>query len=138
MYIVTPNDRKEIKKSSAKHDGYTYFLTFTVTNPEQVILSRTAALAKRSFSYLLSCMSSGLEPEVGAVFQESPQSLKSFSALLLVNPAILVDLACSSFDGDCSLLTDENGQVGTSFMKSYRHDRDLDLSLCEDTSLVYP
>jgi U3 small nucleolar RNA-associated protein 22 len=120
MYIVTPNDRKEIKKSSANHDGYTYFPTFTVTNPEQVILSRAAALAKRSFFYLLSCMSSGLEPEVGAVFQESPQSLKSFSALLRVDPAILVDLACSSIDGDCSLSTDENGQVETSFMKSYR------------------
>jgi len=89
----------------------TYFPTFTITNPEQVILSRAAALAKRSFFYLLSCMSSGLEPEVGAVFQESPQSLKSFIALLCVNPAILVDLACSSIDGDCSILTDENGQV---------------------------
>jgi len=76
MYIVTPNDRKEIKKSSANHDGYTYFPTFTVTNPEQVILSRAAALTKRSFFYLLTYMSSGLEPEVGAAFQESPQSLK--------------------------------------------------------------
>ncbi len=54
----------------------TYFPTFTVTNPEQVILSRAAALTKRSFFYLLTYMSSGLEPEVGAAFQESPQSLK--------------------------------------------------------------
>jgi hypothetical protein len=50
----------------------------------------------------------------------SSQSLKSFSALLHVDPAILVDLACSSNDKDCSLLTDDNGQVETSFMKSYR------------------
>lgn len=120
MYIVTPNDRKEITRSSAKHNGYTFFPTFTVTNPEQVILSRAVALAKRSFSYLLSCMSSGLEPDVRAVFQESPQSLRSFSALLRVDPAILVDLACSSTDGDCSISINENGQVETSFMKSYR------------------
>jgi U3 small nucleolar RNA-associated protein 22 len=120
MYIITPNDRKEMKKSNEKHYGGAFFPTFTITHPEQVILSRAAALAKRSFSYLLSYIASGLEPEVGAVFLESPQSLRSFSALLRVDPAILVDSACSSIDGDFAMSTNQNGQIETPFMKSYK------------------
>ncbi len=45
----------------------------------------------------------------------------TFSALLGVDPAILVDSACSSTDGDFAMSTNQNGQIESpSFHEEYK------------------
>lgn len=100
MYIVTPSDKG---KNSWKP-------TFTRQNPEKVILSRICALAKRSHQYLMcsivdSVMSNNNNIWMG-IFKENSNSLKSYSALLRVNPNLITDSQCSSTG--FSLATAEN------------------------------
>jgi len=90
MYIVSPSDRGEDMWKP----------TFTPQKPEKVILSRLCALAKRSHQHLMVHTVSSDESNddkiwVG-IFKENPNSLKSYSALLRVNPSLIVDGHCSS------------------------------------------
>ena len=80
MYIVSPNDRNPEDDS--------WEPTYTQALPERVILSRIQALAKLSHDHLVNkSLTSGLKDDKSwvAVFQESPGSLKSYSALLRIH-----------------------------------------------------
>ena len=94
MYIVTPNDRNQANNS--------WEPTYTQIHPERVILSRIQALAKRSFDHLMkNCLMSGSTDDKSwtAIFQESPNSMKSYSALLRIHPDYIVCSDCSSMSG---------------------------------------
>lgn len=78
--------------------------TSTVNFPEQVVLIRAAALAKCSHDHLILCLTHGNESHSWiAAFQESSQSLSSFSALLRVRSCFITDLGCSSTNADYSI-----------------------------------
>jgi len=90
MYIVSPSDR----------GGDLWKPTFTLQNPEKVILSRICALAKRSHQYLMMNIINSEHSNDDTIwmgtFKENSNSLKSYSALLRVNPNLIVDGQCSS------------------------------------------
>ena len=97
--------------------------TFTRENPEQVVLSRLVALAKRSELFLLDLLVKG-EPirldgnnSWASAFHENVSSLKSYSVLLRVDPHIAVDPGCSSTAGDCATKITEEGLM-TPFTRS--------------------
>ena len=73
--------------------------TFTQTNPEWVVLSRAKALAQNSYKYLEGLLS---DPDVSTdttrsmdIFTESSASFKSYSALLRVDPDLVIDSTTS-------------------------------------------
>ena len=118
MYLISPYDRKDSKRLNEGNLRDFFVPTFTQLNPEQVILARAVALAKRSYSHLLFCMTAEIESGFGAVFQESSQSLRSFSVLLRVDPEIVVDSGCSSTNGDFALSCSQSGLTETPFTRS--------------------
>ena len=78
----------------------------TLNFPEKVVLTRAAALAKCSHDHLTVCIMRGDRGNSWAsAFQESSQSISSFSALLRVRPCFVPDLVCSSTNADCSILS---------------------------------
>jgi U3 small nucleolar RNA-associated protein 22 len=90
MYIISPNDR---------HDDGLWRPSFTQHLPEKVVLGRLAALAKKSQQFLINCLmtkGSASSHMWSSIFQESPGSLKSYSALFRVDPDNIIDTSCSS------------------------------------------
>ena len=77
--------------------------TITCNFPEKVVLTRAAALAKCSHDHLTACLMRGARNSWIAAFQESSQSLSSFSALLRVRSCFVTDLGCSSTNMDFSI-----------------------------------
>ncbi|KAL7548328.1 hypothetical protein ACHAWF_011614 [Thalassiosira exigua] len=137
MYIIAPTDYDGVEDMSgskvvgegnvtspqtalpANATEKTWAPTVTAKVPERVVLSRAAALARRSLDHLLTCITTG---EVGnswvAAFQESSASLTSYSALLRVDPSYVIDPGCSSTNADCAIIGAEsklgmNDQVQT-------------------------
>lgn len=142
MYIISPNDRQgetdedELlamptntstgKGSNIKSVNVRWSPAFTQMNPEWVTVSRAAALAKRSHEYLMKCL---VCAEVNsdsqdwfALFQETTTSLKSYSALLKVDPDFVVDSASSSTGSDAGLHSskDSNGALESAYTRSMR------------------
>jgi hypothetical protein len=124
MYIISPADYDSVEEMAGskvvgddvnadqqKVMGATaaeriWAPTVTSTFPEKVVLTRAASLAKCSHNHLTACIISG---DTGnswiAAFQESSQSLSSFSALLRVGSCFIVDSGCSSTNADCPILS---------------------------------
>lgn len=97
MFIISPNDFNE--------DDRTWKPSFTVNSPEKVVLARICALAKRSYDFLMSSSFKDSESPQDlhnwvAIFQESSNSLKSYSCLLRVDPELIVDSDSGSTGGD--------------------------------------
>lgn len=93
MFIISPYNLNE--------EDQTWKPSFTTVNPERVVLGRVCALAKRSHDFLLSSSLHNLQPTEHhdswmAVFQESPNSLKSYSTLLRIDPELVYDIECGS------------------------------------------
>lgn len=113
MYIISPNDR-------ADEDGI-WKPSYTQHLPERVILSRVSALAKRSHDFLLTGMSKNTSIDDAAwmsIFQESGNSLKSYSALFRVDPDFIIDSVSKSTQSDLSTSKDENGNEITPYRRS--------------------
>jgi hypothetical protein len=97
--------------------------TFARESPEQVVLSRVIALAKRSELFLLNLLAKGESIRLdgnnswASVFHESASSLKSYSVLLRVDPHIVVDPGSSSTEGDSTTKITEDG-LKTPFTRS--------------------
>lgn len=68
----------------------------TLRNPERVVLSRAIALADRTHSFLQNAMMAFENSTWPAVFQESAESFRSYSALLRVDSALAFNKAASS------------------------------------------
>lgn len=97
MFIISPNDRHG--------DDGIWRPSFTQHIPEKVVLGRLISLAKRSHQFLMNIASmkgSADSTTWTSVFQESPESLKAYSALFRVNPENIIDSSCSSTGSDFS------------------------------------
>ena len=105
MFIISPNDLNEENKS--------WKPSFTTQHPERVVLSRLSALAKRSYDFLMTsalCGKLKLEEENNcwrSIFQESPNSLKSYSALLRIDSELIYDSNCASTGSEMEILSNE-------------------------------
>jgi len=106
MYLISPNDcekgmSEETSGESNKDNNVWKPPTFTLIQPERVILQRACALARRSYDHLLhsislsDCSISENTSWITA-FQESSTSLKSYNALLRVDPNLITDKYSSS------------------------------------------
>lgn len=124
MYIISPNDRvggDEAEEAGSKNKTPSAWTpTFTHHNPEWVVLSRAAALAKRSHDYLMNALSSNDTVDWSVVFHETPSSFKSYSALLRVDADLLVDKECSSTSSDLSIRSNGDGVLESSYTQSMR------------------
>jgi U3 small nucleolar RNA-associated protein 22 len=113
MYVISPNDRPE-------EDGI-WKPSYTQHFPERVVLSRVSVLANRSYHFLLNGMSKNTSIDDAAwmsIFQESGNSLKSYSALFRVNPYFIMDITSKSTQCDLSLLKDNDGNILTPYRRS--------------------
>jgi len=124
MYIVSPNDRGgggEAEEAGSKGKVASLWIpTFTQQNPEPVVLSRAAALAKRSHAFLINSLCSDEDVDWSVVFHESPSSFKSYSALLRVDTDFVVDKECSSTGSDLTIRRNDDDSLETSYTRSMR------------------
>ena len=88
MYIVTPNDFFKDQKPLSTCSSYSQTL------PEIVVLTRARALAARTRDFLTK--HSQDEDSWAAAFQETASSFRSYSALLRIDPDLIVDTESSS------------------------------------------
>lgn len=130
MYIVSPNDRRidsEDDDQPQKHGNVKtesgWNPTFTRDSPEWVTLSRASALARRSFSYLMGCLTDEKVNSVmdwKGIFLEVSASFRSYSALLRVDNDFVVDSDCSS-TGSWEIVTrSADGKAVAAFTRSMR------------------
>ena len=120
MYIVSPADYEGVEEMAgskvvgekgndqpggpADAAEKIWAPSITAKFPEQVVLSRAAALAKCSHNHLTTCAMNGKTGnDWVAAFQESSALLTSYSALLRVDTGYIIDPGCSSTDADCSV-----------------------------------
>lgn len=133
MYLISPADYDGVEEMagskvvgengsteqtiSANADEKIWTPTITSALPKKVVLCRAAALAKCSYDHLISCIRRGnAGDDWVAAFQESSQSLTSYSALLRVDTSFITDSGCSSTSADCSF--SEKDGLCTPFEKS--------------------
>ena len=162
MYIISPADYDRVEEMAgskvvgeigstqpqtpANVDEKIWSPTITAKLPEKVVLSRASALAKCSHEHLISCIMRGnIENGWVAAFQESSESLTSYSALLRVDQSFITDSGCSSTSADCTIGEEESGPFERSMNARYAGPKELrkknfkNLVLERDTlvSLVY-
>ena len=102
MFIISPNDRHD--------DDGVWRPSFTQYLPENVVLGRLTSLAKRSYEYLMNSLARKGNIETtswASVFQESPESLKSYSVLFRVNPENIIDSSCSSTESNLAVTSND-------------------------------
>ncbi|GAX25637.1 U3 small nucleolar RNA-associated protein 22 [Fistulifera solaris] len=92
MYIVTPNDSSQNSKPSSACNFYSRMV------PEIVVLKRAQALAARTRDFLQK--HSQEEDSWQAAFQETASTFRSYSALLRIDPDLLVDNESTSTGAD--------------------------------------
>ncbi|KAL7575587.1 hypothetical protein ACA910_020158 [Epithemia clementina (nom. ined.)] len=126
MFIVAPYDSAALievddgaaqgKASSSIGGGLRHRIsrwrpTYTLDQPERVVLSRARQLAERSYRFMegiLTGAGANMEACCSALFQESSQSFLSFSALLRVDSEIVLDHeSSSSAESDLSVRRNE-------------------------------
>ncbi len=102
MFISSPHDRND--------DDGVWGPSFTQYLPENVVLGRLTSLAKRSYEYLMNSLARKGNIETtswASVFQESPESLKSYSVLFRVNPENIIDSSCSSTESNLAVTSND-------------------------------
>jgi U3 small nucleolar RNA-associated protein 22 len=92
MYIVTPNDYSQSSKPSFACNFYSRMV------PQAVVLKRAQALAARTRDFLQKHSQEGDSWQ--AAFQETASSFRSYSALLRIDPDLLVDNESTSTGAD--------------------------------------
>ena len=111
MYIIAPYDKIETDEEvtnqavlrNAVDSQRNVMWSPSTVSPEQVVLNRVVALARRSHQFLLDKLSSfggNSRSDWCALFQESPQSFHSFDVLFRINPDLVVDHGSSSTTKD--------------------------------------
>jgi len=111
MFVITPGD-VEIAEAAPTPSGgkqggddsrFSYLTPgYTHTQPEQVILLRAVALAKRSEQFLIQRLIHHDDNDRlgwSSAFLEGSSSLKSYSALLRINADLVTDNGCSTTSG---------------------------------------
>lgn len=127
MYIVAPYDCVDLLKedgvdteSQRQASSFASWRpTYTQTTPERVTLFRAAALAKRSYSYLLECLTGKVDANKWtATFKETQASLKSYGILLRVDKDFIIDTTFSSTGESVVFKNSEDGHLESMFSRS--------------------
>jgi hypothetical protein len=155
MYIVAPYDKLEIDeedpmdRNTVKKSNQSSWQPNTLS-PEWVCLTRSVALAKRSYSFMMKkLMTFAKSNDWSAIFHESPASFQSYSVLLRVNTDFVVDTEASSTGNDLNPTTDKTGISETSYTRSMKARiqgpkglrrkvyKNIQNSACDDTILLW-
>jgi hypothetical protein len=122
MYIVAPYDRKELDEDEQKDTKWAREGSWapSVSSPEWVVVSRAAALAKRSHDFLKSCVKNFDETDWSAAFHETPSSFQSYSVLLRVDPDFVIDSDSSSTGTDLGVVANKDGIFESAYTRSMR------------------
>jgi len=126
MYIVAPYDKVEIddedpmNRNTVKKSNQSSWQP-NIISPEWVCLTRSVALAKRSYSFMTKkIMTFKNSNDWSAIFHESPSSFQSYSVLLRVDPDFIVDTDASSTGNDLNPALNESRLLETSYTKSMK------------------
>ncbi len=126
MYIVAPYDKLELdeddpmNRNTVKTSTQSLWQPNTVS-PEWVCLTRSVALAKRSYTFMMKkVMSFDKSNDWSAIFQESPSSFQSYSVLLRVNSDFVVDTEASSSGNYLNPSSDKAGISESSYTRSMK------------------
>jgi len=126
MYIVAPYDKLELdeddpmNRNTVKTSTQSSWQPNTVS-PEWVCLTRSVALAKRSYTFMMKkVMSFAKSNDWSTIFQESPSSFQSYSVLLRVNSDFVVDTEASSTGNDLNPSSDKAGTSESSYTRSMK------------------
>ena len=118
MYIVSTNDFV-VEEGSAK--TFSGGPNFGSACPELVVLKRSSALAERALTYLKNVLR-GNPPSQSAswssIFQETSASFRSYSALLRVDPDLIVDANSSSTASSLGVHTSDKDDMPQKVAKS--------------------
>jgi Nrap protein domain 6 len=127
MYIVAPYDNCDDEEQdipmdkNPSHQSKQTTWRPSTASPEWVVVCRTAALAKRSYQYMMSkLVGFDKSSDWSAIFHESSSAFHSYDALLRVSPDFIVDLEASSTGTDLSSVVNENGVLESSYTKSMK------------------
>ncbi len=129
MFIISPNDLYDGDNNNTLSS---WRPSFTAQNPERVVLGRMCALAKRSHDFLMSSSLRNLQSNQDysynnnswvSIFQESSNSLKSYSFLLRVNSELICDTECASIGGggggDLNISITKSEKIVAPFQRSW-------------------
>ena len=125
MYVIAPYNRT-MEDVNEEHDRENPDIVKSsrwqqsVPSPEWVVLSRAVHLARRSMEHMHRCVSSFDDTDWQAVFHETPNSFKSYSLLMRVNPDFLSDNETSSTSGNLEVMKGEDGTKLSSFSRSMK------------------
>jgi len=126
MYIIAPYNKLEIDeedtmdRNTVKTSNRSLWQP-SIISPEWVCLTRSVALAKRSYSFMMKkLLLFAKSNDWSAIFHESPASFQSYSVLLRVNTEFVVDTEASSTGNDLNPSPDENGALETSYTRSMK------------------
>eukprot|EP00537_Pseudo-nitzschia_pungens_P011070 CAMPEP_0172386406 /NCGR_PEP_ID=MMETSP1061-20121228/3972_1 /TAXON_ID=37318 /ORGANISM="Pseudo-nitzschia pungens, Strain cf. pungens" /LENGTH=1289 /DNA_ID=CAMNT_0013115787 /DNA_START=259 /DNA_END=4128 /DNA_ORIENTATION=- len=126
MYIITPYDKLEVEeddpmnRNSVKTSSQSIWQPNTIPS-EWVCLTRSVALAKRSYSFMLKkILAFTKSSDWSAIFHESPASFQSYSVLLRVNTDFVLDKEASSTGNDLNPSPDEHGTLESSYSRSMK------------------
>jgi hypothetical protein len=136
MYIIAPYDRQEVddecsNNRNAVNVSKAILWVPSTISPEWVVVSRTTALAKRSYQFMMKRLCSfDKSSDWSAIFHESPSSFQSYSVLLRVGTDFVIDPESSSTGSSLDPSKtkekddDRTGQLETSYTRSMRFRRD--------------
>lgn len=121
LYIVSPCDKVVIDETSDK-PRTSWVPYFAVGEEfERVVLCRAIALARRTHGFIDSSLRNFDDTRWPAIFTESPDAFRSYSALLRIDPHFLVDVSTSSTVKQLGTQpSDGSDEQITSFSKSMR------------------
>jgi len=126
MYIVAPYDKMELddedpmNRNTVKKANLSSWHPNTISS-EWVCLTRSVALAKRSYSFMMkNLMTFTKSNDWSAVFHESPSSFQSYSVLLRVDTDFVVDTEVSSTGNNLNPTSNESGVLESSYSKSIK------------------
>ena len=126
MYIVAPYNKLEIDEEDSMDRNTVKISNQSSWQPntnlsEWVGLTRSVALAKRSYSFMMKkLLSFAKSNDWSAIFHESPASFQSYSVLLRVNTDFVVDAEASSTGNNLNPSPGENGALETSYTRSMK------------------
>ena len=123
MYIVAPYDKLEMEEGNTINQNIAQATNLSswhpsVASPEWVVVTRAAALARRSFDFMKRCLTAFDETDWSSVFHETAISFKSYSILFRIDSAFIVDSDSSSTGGNLSICENADGVPESTYTRS--------------------
>ncbi|CAJ1946539.1 unnamed protein product [Cylindrotheca closterium] len=120
MYIVAPYTRVNSEDNKVGNDSERESWRPSCTSPEWVVLSRAAALARRSHKALISCIRNFKGSDSLSIFRESATGFKSYNVLFRVHPDFNFDMSSSSTSESLRNTKNEEGIVESAYTRSMK------------------